>query len=172
MFNSRRTFFRVALSIVLPPLLSLTACGFRLRGTVSIPYKTVFITGQPSPQLKTDLERTIAIGTNSIVVFGPKDADLIVDIISEENSRQILTYTSSGQISAFRLTAKVTFRAFDRTGDDVMPESEIYVIRDLDFTTATVLAADIQQQQFLESMRSDLALQILRRIATLGRVSK
>jgi outer membrane lipopolysaccharide assembly protein LptE/RlpB len=34
------------------------------------------------------------------------------------------------------------------------------------------LAADIQQQQFLESMRSDLALQILRRIATLGRVSK
>lgn len=172
MFNSRRTFFGTALTFVLPPLLGLTACGFRLRGTVSIPYKTVFITGQPSPQLKTDLERTIAIGTNSDVVFGPKDADLIIDIISEENSRQILTYTSSGQISAFRLTAKVTFRAFDRTGDEVMPESEIYVVRDLDFSTSTVLASDTQQAQFFVGMRSDLALQILRRIATLGRTRK
>jgi LPS-assembly lipoprotein len=66
----------------------------------------------------------------------------------------------------------VVFRAFDNTGAEVIAESDIYVIRDLDFTTATVLASDIQQQQFLESMRSDLALQILRRIATLGRVSK
>jgi LPS-assembly lipoprotein len=83
-----------------------------------------------------------------------------------------LTYTATGQISAYRLNNRVVFRAFDNTGAEVIAESDIYVIRDLDFTTATVLASDIQQQQFLESMRSDLALQILRRIATLGRVSK
>jgi outer membrane lipopolysaccharide assembly protein LptE/RlpB len=34
------------------------------------------------------------------------------------------------------------------------------------------LASDQQQQQFLESMRADLALQILRRVATLGRVAR
>ena len=150
----------------------LTACGFRLRGSVTIPYKSILISGRPSPQLRYDLERIIATGTNAKVVTIGKDADLILDIVSEDSTRQILTYTSTGQISAYRLNNRVVFRAFDNTGAEVIPESEIYVIRDLDFTTATALAADIQQQQFLESMRSDLALQILRRIATLGRVSK
>jgi LPS-assembly lipoprotein len=150
----------------------ISACGFKLRGSVSVPYKTILISGRPSPQLRYDLERVIATGTNSKVVTSGKDADLILDIVSEDSTRQILTYTSTGQISAYRLNNRVVFRAFDNTGAEVIPESEIYVIRDLDFTTATVLASDIQQQQFLESMRSDLALQILRRIATLGRVSK
>ena len=148
------------------------ACGFKLRGSVSVPYKTILISGRPSPQLRYDLERVIATGTNSKVVTTGKDADLILDIVSEDSTRQILTYTSTGQISAYRLNNRVVFRAFDNTGAEVIPESDIYVIRDLDFSTTTVLASDIQQQQFLESMRSDLALQILRRIATLGRVSK
>jgi LPS-assembly lipoprotein len=92
--------------------------------------------------------------------------------VSEESTRQILTYTSTGQISAYRLNNRVIFRAFDNFGAEVIPESDIYVTRDLDFTTATVLASDQQQQQFLESMRADLALQILRRVATLGRVAR
>jgi LPS-assembly lipoprotein len=150
----------------------ISACGFRLRGSVTVPYQSILISGRPSPQLRYDLERIISTGTNAKVVTVGKDADLILDIVSEDSTRQILTYTSTGQISAYRLNNRVVFRAFDNTGAEVIPESDIYVIRDLDFTTATVLAADIQQQQFLESMRSDLALQILRRIATLGRVSK
>jgi LPS-assembly lipoprotein len=150
----------------------LSACGFKLRGSVSVPYKSILISGRPSPQLRYDLERVIATGTDSKVVTSGKDADLILDIVNEDSTRQILTYSSTGQISAYRLNNRVVFRAFDNTGAEVIAESDIYVIRDLDFTTATVLASDIQQQQFLESMRSDLALQILRRIATLGRVSK
>jgi LPS-assembly lipoprotein len=150
----------------------ISACGFHLRGSVNIPYKSILISGRPSPQLRYDLERIIATGTNVNVVTSGKDADLILDIVSEDSTRQILTYTATGQISAYRLNNRVVFRAFDNTGAEVIAESDIYVIRDLDFTTATVLASDIQQQQFLESMRSDLALQILRRIATLGRVSK
>ena len=150
----------------------ISACGFKLRGSVSVPYKSILISGRPSPQLRFDLERIISTGTSAKVVTSGKDADLILDIVSEDSTRQILTYTSTGQISAYRLNNRVVFRAFDNTGAEVIPESDIYVIRDLDFTVGTVLSVDIQQQQFLESMRSDLALQIMRRIATLGRVSK
>jgi LPS-assembly lipoprotein len=35
----------------------------------------------------------------------------------------------------------------------------------MDFTVSTVLATDIQIQQFLTLMRKDLAIQILRRVA-------
>jgi LPS-assembly lipoprotein len=57
------------------------------------------------------------------------------------------------------------FRVYDIAGGEIVPESEIYITRDMDFSNTTVLATDVQQQQFVTLMRKDLAVQILRRIA-------
>jgi LPS-assembly lipoprotein len=152
-------------ALIALPTLFTTACGFRLRGSVSIPYKVIAITGVPSPLLRSDLEMIILTGSDSKVANNAKDADLILEIISEVNSREILAYNAAGQISAYRLNSRVAFQAIDQNGVDVVPESEIYVTRDMDFSVSTVLATDVQQQQFTNAMRMDLSLQILRRIA-------
>jgi LPS-assembly lipoprotein len=154
--------------ITLPALWS-TACGFKLRGSVSIPYKVIAITGAPSPQLRADLEMIILTGSDSRVVNNAKDANLILEIISEVNTREILAYNANGQISAYRLNSRVAFQAIDQNGVDVVPEAEIYVTRDMDFSVSTVLATDVQQQQFTNAMRSDLSLQILRRVSAAGK---
>ena len=150
--------------IVLPAFFT-SACGFKLRGSVSIPYKAIAITGAPSPLLRSDLEMIILTGSDSKVVNNAKDADLILEIISEVNNREILAYNATGQISAYRLNSRVAFQATDQNGVDVVPEAEIYVTRDMDFSVSTVLATDVQQQQFTNAMRMDLSLQILRRIS-------
>ena len=111
----------------------------------------------------------ILTGSDSRVVNNSKDADLILEIISEVNSREILAYNATGQISAYRLNSRVEFRATDQNGVDVVPEAEIYVTRDMDFSVSTVLATDVQQQQFTNSMRMDLSLQILRRVSATAR---
>ena len=152
-------------ALIALPTLFTTACGFRLRGSVSIPYKVIAITGVPSPLLRSDLEMIILTGSDSKVANNAKDADLILEIISEQNTREILAYNAAGQISAYRLNSRVAFMATDQNGVDVVPESEIYVTRDMDFSVSTVLATDVQQQQFTNAMRMDLSLQILRRIA-------
>ena len=151
------------------PILFTTACGFKLRGSVSIPYKVIAITGNPSPPLRADLEMIILTGSDSKVANNPKDADLILEIISEVNSREILAYSAAGQISAYRLNSRVEFRATDQNGVDVVPEAEIYVTRDVDFSVSTVLSADVQIAQFTNEMRTNLALQILRRVSATAR---
>jgi LPS-assembly lipoprotein len=158
----RRAWLGVLIAL---PTLFTTACGFRLRGSVSIPYKVIAITGVPSPLLRSDLEMIILTGSDSKVANNAKDADLILEIISEVNSREILAYNAAGQVSAYRLNSRVAFMATDQNGVDVVPESEIYVTRDMDFSVSTVLANDVQQQQFTNAMRMDLSLQILRRIS-------
>jgi LPS-assembly lipoprotein len=162
----RRTWLGALIAL---PAFFTTACGFKLRGSVSIPYKSIVIAGNPSPLLRSDLEMMILTGSDSRVVNNSKDADLILEIISEVSSREILAYSSTGQISAYRLNSRVAFMATDQNGVDVVPESEIYVTRDIDFSVSTVLAADVQQQQFTNEMRSNLALQILRRISATAR---
>ena len=151
--------------IATAPLGGLIACGYRLRGMVDLPFKVIAITGNPSPPLRADLQIAILTGTDAKVAINPKDADLILEITNDINGREILAYNSSGQISAYRLNIRVGFRAYDLAGAEVVPEAEIYMTRDMDFSVSTVLATDVQIQQFLSLMRRDLAVQILRRVS-------
>ena len=153
----------------LAPMTSLVACGYRLRGMVDLPYKVIAITGNPSPPLRADLQTSILTGTDAKVAINPKDADLILEITSDLNGREILAYNANGQVSAYRLNIRVGFRVYDNFGADVVPEAEIYMTRDMDFSVSTVLATDVQMQQFLSLMRKDLAVQILRRVAASAR---
>ena len=153
----------------LAPMTGLVACGYRLRGMVDLPYKVIAITGNPSPPLRADLQTSILTGTDAKVAINPKDADLILEITSDLNGREILAYNANGQVSAYRLNTRVGFRAYDNSGADVVPEAEIYMTRDMDFSVSTVLATDVQMQQFLSLMRRDLAVQILRRVSASAR---
>ena len=151
--------------IATAPLSGLIACGYRVRGRVDLPFKVIAITGNPSPPLRADLQTAILTGTDAKVAINPKDADLILEITNDINGREILAYNSSGQISAYRLNIRVGFRAYDVAGAEIVPEAEIYMTRDMDSSVTTVLATDVQIQQFLGLMRRDLAIQILRRVS-------
>ena len=155
--------------LALAPVSGLIACGYRLRGKVDLPYKVIAITGSPSPPLRADLQMVILTGTDAKVAINPKDADLILEITGDVSGREILAYNSNGQVSAYRLNIRVGFRAYDNAGADVVPEAEIYMTRDMDFSVSTVLATDVQVQQFLTLMRKDLSIQILRRVSASAR---
>jgi LPS-assembly lipoprotein len=154
------------------PVSGLVACGYRLRGMVDLPFKVIAITGSASPPLRADLQTAILTGTDAKVAINPKDADLILEITSDLNGREILAYNANGQVSAYRLNIRVGFRAYDISGADVVPEAEIYMTRDMDFSVSTVLATDVQVQQFLSLMRRDLAVQILRRVSASARTTQ
>lgn len=155
--------------IAIAPFSGLVACGYRLRGMVDLPFKVIAITGNPSPPLRADLQTAILTGTDAKVAINQKDADLIIEITNDLNGREILAYNANGQVSAYRLNIRVGFRAYDLAGSEVVPEAEIYMTRDMDFSDTTVLATDAQQQQFLSLMRRDLAIQVLRRVSAAAR---
>jgi LPS-assembly lipoprotein len=148
----------------------LGGCSLYQSKTAFVPYKAVSVTGSLSPELLHQLQFHILTFINIKVAIHPKDADLILEIIQEVPNSQILSYTGTGQVSAFGLTDAAVFRAIDVTGKVVIPEAEIYVARDINFSVSTVLSAEIQQQQMMTDMRKELAMQITRRLIALGRI--
>lgn len=151
-------------------VLGLSGCGLYQSKTAFVPYKAVAVTGSLSPELLYQLQFHILTFINIKVAIHPKDADLILEIIQEVPNSQILSYTGTGQVSAFGLTDAVVFRAVDVIGKVVIPEGEIYVVRDINFSVSQVLSAEIQQQQMMTDMRKELAMQITRRLIALGRI--
>ena len=158
--------------VIFLSLLSLQGCLFNARSKVSIPYQAVAITGPASATLLGQLQFDILTYINIKVAISPKDADLIVEIIQDAPNSQIATYSGVGQITAYDLNDVVVFRVYDKAGNILIPETPIYAVRSSNFSNSTVLAADIQQAQFIAEIRKELALQITMRLIALGRQAR
>jgi LPS-assembly lipoprotein len=94
----------------------------------------------------------------------------VLEIISEQNARQILSYNGAGQITSYRIISRIVFRAFDPNGVELMPESDIYLTRDIDFNQSNVQAFDQQVAEFVKLMRMDIVSQLMRRLASIKKL--
>jgi LPS-assembly lipoprotein len=148
---------------------ALSACGWRLRGKIDLPYKNVLISGNLTQELRDDLDMMFRVN-NIQIVNNVKDAELVLEIISEQNARQILSYSGAGQITAYRIISRLVFRAFDQNGIELMPESDIYLTRDIDFNQSNVQAFDQQVLEFVKTMRIDIVTQLMRRLASIKKL--
>jgi len=155
------------LGFILISLAVTSACGYRLRGAVNLPYQTVYISGTMSAELRQYLSRGIEVGTNAKLVNQAKDAELMIEIVQDAYSKQILSYNSAGQITAYRLINLVKFRVMDNKGNELIADSDVYLTRDMDFSISTILAAEMMELELITSMRQDISAQILRRIGAL-----
>ena len=165
--------FLVVLALAsLLAMLTLQGCLFKPRNKASIPYQVVAVTGSASPTLLGELQFDILTYIDVKVAISPKDADLIVEIIQDAPASQIASYTGVGQITGYDINDVVVFRVFDTSGNEIIPQTQIYGVRDINYSPHTVLSADIQQQQFIADIRKELALQITIRLMSLGRQAR
>ena len=163
----RRQLLGGGLSILAMSVMS--ACGWRLRGKIDLPYKTILISGNLTQELRDDLDMLLRVNDIQIV-RNVKDAELVLEIISEQNARQILSYNGAGQITSYRIISRIVFRAFDPNGIELMPESDIYLTRDIDFNQSNVQAFDQQVAEFVKTMRIDIVSQLMRRLASIKKL--
>ena len=146
----------------------MTGCGFKMRGPVILPYKTIYIAGSMTGDLKIYLSRLLKTGlTNTAQVLTPDKAELILEI-KETTGKQILTYDANGNITGYRLIEKVGFTVKDKEGNELIELSELFLTRDMDFSIGAPVAGENLELLLLNDMRQDVSAQILRRLSTLA----
>jgi LPS-assembly lipoprotein len=146
----------------------MTGCGFKMRGPVILPYKTIYISGSMTVDLKIYLARLLKAGlTNTAQVLTPDKAELILEI-KETTGKQILTYDANGNITGYRLIEKVGFTVKDKEGNELIELSELFLTRDMDFSIGAPAAGENLELLLLNDMRQDVSAQILRRLSTLA----
>jgi LPS-assembly lipoprotein len=142
----------------------LAACGFQLRGTANLPFKTIYISFPAGHPIGTDLKRLIKAGTSTRIVEKPKDAEAILEIISVVNDKQIMSVSGGGRVREFELRYRVSFRLVDGKGAELIPTNEIALRRIIPFTDAQVVAKEGEEAMLVREMQSDSAAQIVRRL--------
>ena len=168
-----RTRVRVRVLFAVCLVLSLSACGFHLRGSngsFMLPFATMNIGLPDTSPLAIDLKRYIrAVGSTEIVdTREAADATLEVLVDPEKTrTKSILSLNSNGRVREYQLGYSIQFRVVDKAGNVLLGLTTIALNRPITFNESQVLAKETEEAQLYRDMRNDLVQQIMRRLAAI-----
>lgn len=145
----------------------LPSCGFQLRGSANLPFKTIYIGFPETSAVGNELRRYIRASGDTQIVNDPKSAEAILDLLSEARDKQVLSLNSQGRVREYALLYRVGYRVRDNTQRELQPPTEITVKRDITFNESQALSKEAEEGLLFRDMQSDLVQQILRRLAVI-----
>ncbi|WP_454902516.1 LPS-assembly lipoprotein LptE [Variovorax gossypii] len=145
--------------------LGLAGCGFELRKAPVFAFKTLSVSGNTAMinQIRRELR-----ATGSVTVLPPEDAtkaDVILEILGEDRNRIVISTNSAGLVRELQLQLRVRFRLRTPGGKDLIPAADVSQTRDLSFNETNALAKEGEADLLFRDMQSDIAQQLMRRIA-------
>jgi LPS-assembly lipoprotein len=156
--------------VVLGVMLTLSACGFALRGSYELPYQGIFVAA-PSTSAVASLVRRELANTSSKSVPNAKAADAELNISAERRDRQILSLSRAGRVSEYELKFLVRYQFTESNGRVLIPTSEIQLTRILAYEDALIIAKQQEEALLYTDMEKDAVGQILRRMAAVKKVN-
>lgn len=150
-------------------LATLNACGWRVRGKIDLPYKTMFLSGTMTPEFRNELEMYLRIN-DMVLVSRVQDAEVVLEIVTEQHAKQVLAYNGLGQITAYRIISRIAFRLFYPNGIEIIPESDIYLTRDVEYNPSNIQSFDALVNEFIKTLRTDIVNQLMRRLTSVKKL--
>ena len=146
-------------------VLLLTACGFHLRGQTNMSFQTIYLTApNPKSPFVNELRRNL-LANKVAIAASPEQADVVLNIVSENTEKQVLTLGADGRVNEYRLIYQVSLRAYNQQQQDWIPAEEMTQRRDYSYDDTQILAKEAEESLLYQSMRSDIVQQILRRLS-------
>jgi LPS-assembly lipoprotein len=139
-----------------------------LRKAPDLPFKTLYSNIAETSLFGQLLKRNLKSIGNLEVISNAREierADVILEILQELQEKVILSRTSTGTVREFTLRLRVNFRLRTRSGDELIPETEIVQEREISFSETAALSKEAEEQLLYRDMRSDLVQQMIRRLA-------
>jgi len=150
----------------------LSGCGFHLRGQAGMQFETLYLDAT-NPGTAFIKQLRLSLETNKVKLLdSPKQADVVLNIVSEMPSKQILTLDASGRVNEFELYYRVSLRAYDRQHNVLIPADNIEMRSDFPYDNNHVLAMEAEEALLYQSMRTDMVQQIVRRLSRIKPASK
>ncbi len=164
----RRFFTQFALAaLVVTSAGAITGCGFKLRGSFTYAFKTLYSGFVETSTLGNEFKRVLATdGALSLVTTAEK-AQVVLDVISEQREKVVVGITSSGQVREFQLRIRMKFKLRTPGGKEIIPETELLVQRDVSFNETAVLAKENEEAVLYRDMQTDMVQQLLRRLSAI-----
>lgn len=108
-------------------LLTLSACGFHLQGTINLPlqFKTIYLHSFSPYSYLTKETQTMLRFSGIHVVDTPKAAPMTLDLLSDNFSTTQTSVGGSDQLQNYLATYSVTFEIKNRKGESIFGQKTV-----------------------------------------------
>ena len=146
---------------------TLAGCGFELRRAPELRFRTIQLTGfKPRSPLADELRMNIDASTTTLVVDTLPQAQVILEAVTDLRERLVVASSSAGQVTELQLRERFTFRLRSVAGKELIPSTELLLIRDMNYTENAALGKEQEEAFLFRAMQSDIVAQVLRRLAS------
>ncbi len=144
----------------------LAGCGFALRQTPVMPFRSVVLVGFAP---RSSLERTIRTQLSQVTQIEDiaSRADVVLQALNDARERVVVATTAAGQVRELQLRVRLTWRASNPKGRVLIEPGELVLTRDMSYTESAALAKEQEAETLYSAMDEDIALQLMRRLAKL-----
>ncbi len=148
--------------------LTVSACGFQLRGAPTLAFESLFVNVAETSALGNELKRNLGALGSVRIISDPallNSAQAVLDILSELREKTVVGVNASGQVREFQLRVRIRFRLRTPQGKELIPDTEMLQQRDISFNESAVLAKEAEEGLMYRDMQSDIVQQLMRRLA-------
>lgn len=144
--------------------LILAGCGFQLRGSATLPFDTLYVQAPVGSQFGTQLRRLVTAGSSTRIVDNAQGADATLVLVNELREKNILSLSGGGRVREYQLRYRMSYRLLDKNSVEILPISEITLVRDFSFNDSEALSKEAEEALLFRDMQSDAVQQLLRRL--------
>jgi LPS-assembly lipoprotein len=175
MNNTRRQMF---IAIGLASSAIGTGCGFRLRGSVGLPFQSIYVDAPRASGVAAELSRQLVAlqesqgGTRLV----PKaaEAQVILRVINEAREKEVLGFSTSGAQRDYQVRLRFRYEVLDakkplgkELGERIGEPIELVLRRDVTTIDSQLTAKQEEDVLLYREMQSDIVQQVLTRLAAL-----
>lgn len=148
--------------------LILTACGFHLRGEMHFApplYRMYLKTPDPYGHLARNLRQYLKTSHVELVA-SPPDATLVLAILQDDDSEELLSVSGTDQTRQYNLKVTVVFEILDAKERVIVGPQTLTEGHTITVQSNQILGSSNEATLFYQRMRRSLAYQIIHRIAS------
>jgi len=159
---------RVALAaLAVAAAATLVACGFHRRIAQPLNYERIALSGFADRSTMADeIKRALPSTARIVPVL---ESQVVVEAIEDTQKTTVEASTAFGQVRELELHCKLRYRVLDPNGTELLPVADIERFRDMTYDEKDALAKDTEQKALYRDMQSDMAYQLIRVLAVVGK---
>jgi LPS-assembly lipoprotein len=145
---------------------ALAGCGFELRRSPELHFRTIALSGfAPRSPLAEELRMNINASKTTTVVESQAQAQVVLESIADGRERGVVASTAAGQVRELQIRTRFVFKLRTANGRELIPSTELLLSRDMSYSESVALAKEQEEALLWRTMQSDIVSQVMRRLA-------
>lgn len=147
--------------------LSLSACGFHLRGNIPLSdgIKNMYLSA-PEGAFKDLLQERLEY-LGATFTQAPEAADVVLNVDKASTSRTVGTLDEFGKVNSYNIRFTVNYTLLDSAEKPIRPSKRLLESRRYNFNAENVIQSESEEAILVEDMEQEMVLKIIRQLASI-----